>query len=65
MNLPDDFQHQLDHLIWMCDLGQKHYAWNRAKEIERDDKSFKGLCEALTKQMKERNENKEMQSVPK
>jgi hypothetical protein len=40
----------------MCDLGQKHYAWHRAKEIERDDKQFRGLCDALVKQMKERNE---------
>jgi hypothetical protein len=47
------YQEQLDHLIKLAKTpGWKHYAWHRAKELEKDRSGlFKWIAEDLRKAM--------------
>ena len=48
-----EYQDALKHLIWMCQMGQKEYAWHRAKELAADDSGlYRGIHIALTNHMK-------------
>lgn len=62
---PSDYEIQINHLMWMCEMDQKAYAWSRAKQIESEYRDFAGLCDDLTKRMKAKNEAEKVQSMQK
>jgi hypothetical protein len=50
------YQDALQHLIWMCQMGQKEYAWYRAKELAADETGlWRGIHIALTNHMRSIN----------
>lgn len=50
----ETYEKNLQHLIWMAKKPEsKSHAWYRAKELDEDPTGiFKGIAEALVKEMK-------------
>ena len=49
----DEFQTQLDHLVWMATVhNQKAYAWHRAQELDKTE-LYAGIAQALIEKMKQ------------
>ena len=53
------YAESLAHLVWMCDLGQKKYAWYRAQQMSEFDPLLKGIDVSLKNLMLNRRQQKE------